>query len=86
MCVHVLPLHLSAPAPHRLSPCPCPPQYAQFATDAPGYGALVNSSTSQQMFNNYYKSGGCEEQEEACYGYGTNVRAVSCFPFSFSRL
>ncbi|KNZ71683.1 Carboxypeptidase S1 [Termitomyces sp. J132] len=45
--------------------------YVDFAANAPGYGALVPPSTTTKMNNSYFRSNGCQVQEEACYAAGT---------------
>ncbi|KAF8352038.1 Alpha/Beta hydrolase protein [Amanita rubescens] len=49
--------------------------YLDFATYAPGYGQLQPNSTLQQMYNDYYNSGGCRDQQEACYAAGNSSQS-----------
>jgi len=49
--------------------------YLDFATYAPGYGQLQPNSTLQQMYNDYYNSGGCQDQQEACYAAGNSSQS-----------
>ncbi|KAF7986017.1 hypothetical protein HWV62_41356 [Athelia sp. TMB] len=51
--------------------------YVDFATDAPGYGPLVNKTVLAQMNKAFYGKGGCKEQEEACYAAGTGNKSNS---------
>ncbi|KAF8730365.1 hypothetical protein AX14_005602 [Amanita brunnescens Koide BX004] len=46
--------------------------YLDFATNAPGYGQLQPNSTLQEMYNDYYGSGGCQDQQNACYAAGNS--------------
>lgn len=46
--------------------------YIDFATDAPGYGQIQPNSTLQQMSNYYYQTGGCLDQQQACYAAGNS--------------
>ena len=47
--------------------------YITFATYAPGYGQLQNDTVLQQINQSYYESGGCQDQEEACYAAGNST-------------
>ncbi|KAG6826185.1 hypothetical protein H0H92_000810 [Tricholoma furcatifolium] len=47
--------------------------YVDFATDAPGYGPLQSPSVLKQLNESYYKTGGCKDQEEACYAAGSST-------------
>lgn len=68
--------------------------YLDFATDAPGYGQLQNDSVLQGMRNNWYRSGGCKDQLDACHAAGDSSRSVSicknadiyCVRSKYSRL
>jgi len=44
--------------------------YVTFATNAPGYGQLQNDTVLQQLNQAFFGSGGCQEQEEACFAAG----------------
>ncbi|OSC99240.1 alpha/beta-hydrolase [Trametes coccinea BRFM310] len=44
--------------------------YVQFATFAPGYGQLQSDEVLAQLNQSFYGSGGCQEQERACYAAG----------------
>ncbi|KAF8639214.1 hypothetical protein AX17_001699 [Amanita inopinata Kibby_2008] len=46
--------------------------YIDFATNAPGYGQLQPDSTIQQMTTDFYQTGGCQDQQEACYAAGNS--------------
>ncbi|EIN14710.1 alpha/beta-hydrolase [Punctularia strigosozonata HHB-11173 SS5] len=46
--------------------------YVDFATNAPGYGQLVNDSVLEQLNEAFYGENGCKVMEEACYAAGTN--------------
>ncbi|KIL66054.1 hypothetical protein M378DRAFT_161281 [Amanita muscaria Koide BX008] len=46
--------------------------YIDFATYAPGYGQLQPNATLQQISNYYYQSGGCKDQQQACYDAADN--------------
>lgn len=50
--------------------------YLDFATDAPGYGQLQNDSVLQEMRNDWYRSGGCKDQLDACSAAGDSSRSV----------
>jgi hypothetical protein len=49
--------------------------YIDFASNAPGYGALAPPAVLQAMSTSYHGPGGCSEQQQACYagGNSTNV-------------
>ena len=47
--------------------------YVTFATYAPGFGQLQNNTVLQQINQSYYESGGCQDQEEACYAAGNST-------------
>ncbi|KZP17012.1 alpha/beta-hydrolase [Athelia psychrophila] len=51
--------------------------YVDFATDAPGYGPLVNKTVIKELNEAYYGKNGCKEQEEACYAAGTGNKSNS---------
>lgn len=44
--------------------------YVDFATNAPGYGQLQSDEVLKKLNNSYFKTGGCQDQEEACYAAG----------------
>lgn len=52
--------------------------YVTFATNAPGYGQLQSDSVIAALNEAFFGSGGCQEQELACYaaGNGTNSNQV----------
>lgn len=52
--------------------------YVQFATNAPGYGQLQSNSVIASLNTAFFGSGGCQEQEQACYaaGNGTSSNTV----------
>jgi hypothetical protein len=50
--------------------------FLDFATDAPGYGQLQNGTVLQEMRNDWYRSGGCEDQLNACYAAGDLSQSV----------
>lgn len=41
--------------------------YVDYAYDAPGYGPIANASVLKQVNESFYKQGGCQDQELACY-------------------
>ncbi|KAG8843251.1 hypothetical protein FRB96_004217 [Tulasnella sp. 330] len=41
--------------------------YVDYAYDAPGYGPIANASVLKQVNESFYKHGGCQDQELACY-------------------
>lgn len=45
--------------------------YLDFAINAPGYGQLQPDDVLQQMNTSFFESGGCNDQELACYAAGT---------------
>lgn len=47
--------------------------YVQFATNAPGYGQLQSNSVIASLNTAFFGSGGCQEQEQACYAAGTGT-------------
>ena len=47
--------------------------YVDFATDAPGYGPLQNASVIKQLNADFYKEGGCQDQDRACYAAGNSI-------------
>ena len=44
--------------------------YVDFATNAPGYGQLQSDEVLAQMNEDFFMSGGCQDQELACYAAG----------------
>ena len=44
--------------------------YIDFATNAPGHGALVTQTVIQKMNASYYGAGGCLEEQQACIAGG----------------
>ncbi|RDB17178.1 Carboxypeptidase S1 [Hypsizygus marmoreus] len=47
--------------------------YVDFATNAPGYGQLQSDEVIKNLNDAYFGSGGCKEQEEACYAAGNSA-------------
>ncbi|KDR67991.1 hypothetical protein GALMADRAFT_1058390 [Galerina marginata CBS 339.88] len=51
--------------------------YLDFATNAPGYGQLQSTSVLKKMNTSYFETGGCKDQETACYAAGTGANSNS---------
>ena len=47
----------------------------QFATDAPGYGQLQSDEVIASLNQAFFGSGGCQEQEMACYAAGEDANS-----------
>ena len=45
--------------------------------DAPGYGQLQNDTVLQGMRNDWYQSGGCKDQLDACSFAGDSSQSVN---------
>ncbi|TCD63307.1 hypothetical protein EIP91_005688 [Steccherinum ochraceum] len=46
--------------------------YVDFATNAPSYGQLQSDEVIAQLNDAFFKPGGCQDQELACYAAGEN--------------
>ncbi|KIM43509.1 hypothetical protein M413DRAFT_68801 [Hebeloma cylindrosporum] len=49
--------------------------YVVFATNAPGYGQLQSDAVLAKLNQSYFGSGGCRDQELACYAAGTGAQS-----------